>query len=69
MKLTHLCCTARKVGCTQIYSVQIWCKKVQTKGKSKANMVNTAFACYFTWGCKFQGKYGIYHLCSLLNLS
>ena len=25
--------TARKIGFTQIYSVQIWCKKVQTRGK------------------------------------
>ena len=24
---------ARKIGFTQIYSVQIWCKKVQTKAK------------------------------------
>ena len=28
----------------QIYSVQIWCKKVQTYVKYKAKMVNTAFA-------------------------
>ena len=45
--------TAGKIGFTQIYSVQIWCKKVQTRSKPKANMVNTAFACQFTWGCKF----------------
>ena len=32
-------------------------------------MVNTAFACQFTWGCKFEGKCGIYHLCLLFNLS
>ena len=36
--------------------MQIWCKKVQTRSKSKAKMVNTAFACQFTWGCKFKGK-------------
>ena len=23
----------------------------------------------FTWGCKFEGKCGIYHLCLLFNLS
>ena len=45
--------TARRIGFTQIYSVQIWCKKVQTRGKSKAKMVDTAFACQFTLGCKF----------------
>ena len=61
--------TARKIGFTQIYSVQIWCKTVQTRSKSKAKMVNTAFACQFTWGCKFEGKCGIYHLCLLFNLS
>ena len=27
--------TARKIGFVQTYSVQIWCKKVQTRGKSK----------------------------------
>ena len=32
-------------------------------------MVNTAFARQFTWGCKFEGKCGIYHLCLLFNLS
>ena len=32
-------------------------------------MVNTAFACLFTWGCKFEGKRGIYHLCLIFNLS
>ena len=42
---------------------------MQTRGKSKAKMVNTAFACQFTWGCKFEGKCGIYHLCLLFNLS
>ena len=25
--------SARKIGFTQIYSVQIWCKKVQTRVK------------------------------------
>ena len=44
-------------------------KKVQTRSKSKAKMVNTAFACLFTWGCKFEGKCGIYHLCLTFNLS
>ena len=61
--------TARKIGFTQIYSVQIWCKKVQTRRKSKAKMVNTTFACKFTWGSKFESKCGIYHLCPLFNLS
>ena len=61
--------TARKIGFTQIYLVQIWCKKVQTRGKSKAEMVNNAFACQFTRGCKFEGKRVIYHLCPLFNLS
>ena len=28
---------------TQVYSVQIWCIKVQTRVKSKAKMLNTAF--------------------------
>ena len=32
-------------------------------------MVNSAFACQFRWGCKFEGKCGIYHLCPLFNLS
>ena len=27
-------------------------KKVQTRVKLKAKMVNTAFAYQFTWGCK-----------------
>ena len=61
--------TARKIGLTQIYLVQIWCKKLQTRGKSKAEMVNNAFACQFTRGCKFEGKHVIYHLCPLFNLS
>ena len=61
--------TARKIGFTQIYSLQIWSKKVQTRSKSKAKMVNTAFARQFTWGCNFEGKCGIYHLCLLFNLS
>ena len=57
----------QKSGFTRIYSVQIWC--AQTRGKSKAKRVNTAFACQFAWGCKFEGKCGIYHLCPLFNLS
>ena len=44
-------------------------QKVQTRSKSKAKMVNTAFAYLFTWGCKFEGKCGIYHLCLIFNLS
>ena len=40
-------------------------KKCKLRSKSKAKMVNTAFACQFTWGCKFEGKCGIYHLCLL----
>ena len=31
-------------------------------------MVNTAFAYLFTWGCKFEGKSGIYHLCLIFIL-
>ena len=44
-------------------------KKCKVRSKSKAKIVNTAFACQFTWGCKFEGKCGIYHLCHLFNLS
>ena len=33
-----------KLDLHQIYLVQIWCKKVQTKVKQRAKMVNTAFA-------------------------
>ena len=36
---------------------------MQTREKSIAKMINTAFAYQFTWGCKFEGKCGIYHLC------
>ena len=43
----------QSLGFTQIYSVKIWCKKVQTRGKSKAKMVDTAFACSLHGGCKF----------------
>ena len=32
----------------QIYSVQIWCKKVQTYVEYKAKMVKTAFTLKFT---------------------
>ena len=39
------------------------------RSKSKAKMVNTAFAGLFTWGCKFESKWGIYHLCLIFNLS
>ena len=53
---------------TDLLSVNM-VQKVQTRRKLKAKMVNTAFACQFTWGCKFQGKCGIYHLCPLFNLS
>ena len=44
-------------------------KKCKLRSKSKAKMVNTAFACQFTWGCKFEGQCGIYHLCLMFNLS
>ena len=44
-------------------------KKVPARRKSKAKMVNTAFAYRFTWGCKFVGKCGIYHLCLWFNFS
>ena len=44
-------------------------KKVQTRCKSKAKMVNTALACQFTRSCKFEGKRAIYHLCLIFNLS
>ena len=46
----------------QINSVQIWCKKLQIKVKSKAKMVNTAFAYKFTTPCKPVCKCSIYHL-------
>ena len=37
---------------------------VQNKAvKSRANMVNTAFAHEFTTPCKLVCKCGIYHLC------
>ena len=49
-------------------SGQIRCKKVQTRWKSNPKMVNTAFAYQFTWGCKFEGKRGIYHLYPHLKL-
>ena len=42
---------AKKFDLHQINSVQIWCKKVQTKLKSKAKMVNAAFAYKFTTPC------------------
>ena len=45
--------TARKSKFTEISSWQIWCKKVQTRRKLKAKMVNTAFVYRFIWGCKF----------------
>ena len=44
-------------------------KKCKLRSKSKAKMVNTAFAWQFTWGCKFEGQCGIYHLCLMFNLS
>ena len=44
-------------------------KKCKLGGKSEAKMVNTAFVFQFTWGCKFKGKCGIYHLCPLFNFS
>ena len=41
-------------------------QKMQTRGKSKAKMVNTAaVSSQFNCGCKFEGKCGIYHLCPL----
>ena len=45
----------------------MWCKKVKTSGKGKANIVNTAFAWQFTWDCKFEGKCSIYYLCPWFN--
>ena len=57
------CNGTRKVRFTQICSVQIRCKKVQTRRKAGAKTVNTAFAYQFTWGCKLVRKCGIYHLC------
>ena len=60
---------ARKIGFTQICLVQIWCKKVQTRRKSEAKMANQALAYQFTWGCKFVGKCGIYHLWPWFNLT
>ena len=47
----------------QIYSVQIWCKKVRSKVKSRPEMVNTAFANEFTTPCKGVCQCLICHLC------
>ena len=47
----------------QIYSVQIWCKKVRSKVKSRPEMVNTAFANEFTTPCKLVCQCLICHLC------
>ena len=44
-------------------------KKVQTRRKSEAKMANQALAYPFTWGCKFVGKCGIYHLWPWFNLT
>ena len=35
---------------------------------NEGEMVNTALACQFTWGCKLEGKCGIYDLRPLFNL-
>ena len=48
--------TARKIGFPQFYSVYVWCKKVQTRGKLKAKMVNTSLACQFIWGVNFRAN-------------
>ena len=45
-----------KFGLHQIYMVQVWCKNVQTKVKSRANRVNTLFALEFTTPCKLVCK-------------
>ena len=47
-------------------SGQIWCKKVQTRRKSKPKMVIPHLHTSLH-GCKFEGKCGIYHL--YLNLT
>ena len=60
---------ARKIGFTQICSVQIWCQKVQTWRKSEAKMANQALAYQFTWGFEFVGKCGIYRLWPWDNLT
>ena len=48
-----------------------WCKYGAKKCKLGENqkMVNAAFACQFTRGCKFEGKCTIYQLCPLFSLS
>ena len=63
--LLSICFSPRlheKFDLHQIYSVQIWCKKVQTRVEEKAKMVNTAFALKFTTPCKLSSKCGLYHL-------
>ena len=59
--------TARKIRFTPFCTVEIWCKKLQMRRKSKAKMVNTAFAYQSICGCKFVGKCGIYQLCLCLH--
>ena len=49
--------TAEKFDLHQIYSVQIWCKKVQTKVKDKDGKY--AFVLKFTVPCKLASKCGI----------
>ena len=44
-------------------------REKKARRKSKAKMVNTAIAYQFTWGCRFEGKCGIYHLCPWCNRS
>ena len=41
--------TARKVGLTNLLGANM-VQKAQTRGRSKVEMVNTAFAFQFTWG-------------------
>ena len=33
------------------------------ESRPREKIINTAFAPHFTWGCKFEGECGIYHLC------
>ena len=47
----------------QIHSVLIRCKKVQKRMKSRAKIVNTAFALKYATPCKLVCKCDIYYLC------
>ena len=53
--------TKRKIKFTADFLEVNMFEKSTNYEESKAKMIKTAFACYFTWGYKFGGKYGIYH--------